>query len=137
VLSFHWFKHHLRFLLFAFFLVSQRPVSFRELFFGVCSAFTLLLRYLQVQINEPLSIVGSWYPRQLQGRRYAVLYSSVSLTGAFGGLLATGIHALDGTHGIAGWRFVMAFSEDNSIANARCSAGFSSLKVLSRPDLGF
>ncbi|KZV97993.1 MFS general substrate transporter [Exidia glandulosa HHB12029] len=50
--------------------------------------------------------IGSWYPRRLQGRRYAVLYSSVSLTGAFGGLLATAIHALDGTHGIAGWRWI-------------------------------
>lgn len=50
--------------------------------------------------------LGSWYPRHLQGRRYAVLYSSVSLTGAFGGLLATAIHSLDGAHGIAGWRWI-------------------------------
>ncbi|KAK7056734.1 hypothetical protein VNI00_002451 [Paramarasmius palmivorus] len=50
--------------------------------------------------------VGSWYPRHLQGRRYSVLYSSVSLTGAFGGLLATAIHSLDGNHGIAGWRWI-------------------------------
>jgi len=42
----------------------------------------------------------------MQGRRFAVLYSSVSLTGAFGGLLATGIHALDGTDGVAGWRWI-------------------------------
>lgn len=40
----------------------------------------------------------------MQGIRFGVLYSTVSLTGAFGGLLATAIHALDGTHGIAGWR---------------------------------
>ena len=51
----------------------------------------------------PLS-VSCWYPRTVLGRRYAVLYSSVSLTGAFGGLLATAIHGLDGTHGIAGWQ---------------------------------
>jgi hypothetical protein len=50
------------------------------------------------------NIVGCWYPRPMQGRRYAVLYSSVSLTGAFGGLLATAIHSLDGRHGIEGWR---------------------------------
>ncbi|KAA1477432.1 MFS general substrate transporter [Dentipellis sp. KUC8613] len=50
--------------------------------------------------------VGCWYPRQLQGRRFAVLYSSVSLTGAFGGLLATAIHTLDGAHGIEGWRWI-------------------------------
>lgn len=40
----------------------------------------------------------------MQGIRFGVLYSTVSLTGAFGGLLATAVHALDGTHGIAGWR---------------------------------
>jgi len=50
--------------------------------------------------------MGCWYPRSMQGRRYGLLYCSVSLTGAFGGLLATGIHALDGTHGIAGWRWI-------------------------------
>ncbi|OCH91971.1 MFS general substrate transporter [Obba rivulosa] len=50
--------------------------------------------------------LSCWYPRPMQGRRFAVLYSTVSLTGAFGGLLATAIHALDGTHGIAGWRWI-------------------------------
>ncbi|PIL32516.1 MFS general substrate transporter [Ganoderma sinense ZZ0214-1] len=48
--------------------------------------------------------LSCWYPRTLLGRRYAVLYSTVSLTGAFGGLLATAIHSLDGTYGIAGWK---------------------------------
>lgn len=42
----------------------------------------------------------------MQGRRFAFLYSTVSLTGAFGGLLATGINSLGGTHGIAGWRWI-------------------------------
>ncbi|KAJ3491628.1 hypothetical protein NLI96_g573 [Meripilus lineatus] len=50
--------------------------------------------------------IGCWYPRPLQGRRFAVLYCSVSLTGAFGGLLATAIHGLDGAHGISGWRWI-------------------------------
>lgn len=42
----------------------------------------------------------------MQGKRFAFLYSSVSLTGAFGGLLATGINYLDGTRGIVGWRWI-------------------------------
>lgn len=42
----------------------------------------------------------------MQGKRFAFLYSTVSLTGAFGGLLATAINSLDGTHGIAGWRWI-------------------------------
>nr|ANC28060.1 major facilitator superfamily [Polyporus umbellatus] len=50
--------------------------------------------------------LSCWYPRTVLGRRFGVLYSTVSLTGAFGGLLATAIHALDGTHGIAGWQWI-------------------------------
>ncbi|THH32690.1 hypothetical protein EUX98_g1541 [Antrodiella citrinella] len=50
--------------------------------------------------------MGCWYPRSMQGKRFGLLYCTVSLTGAFGGLLATGIHALNGTHGIAGWRWI-------------------------------
>ncbi|KDQ58537.1 hypothetical protein JAAARDRAFT_193095 [Jaapia argillacea MUCL 33604] len=50
--------------------------------------------------------MGCWYPRPMQGRRFAVLYSAVSLTGAFGGLLATAIHSLNGKRGIAGWRWI-------------------------------
>lgn len=42
----------------------------------------------------------------MQGKRFAFLYSTVSLTGAFGGLLATAINSLDGSHGIAGWRWI-------------------------------
>lgn len=42
----------------------------------------------------------------MQGKRFAFLYSSVSLTGAFGGLLATGINSLDGSHEMAGWRWI-------------------------------
>ena len=56
--------------------------------------------------NPRAAAVGTWYPRQLQGRRFSILYSSVSLTGAFGGLLATGLNKLDGSHGISGWRYV-------------------------------
>ncbi|KAI0078179.1 MFS general substrate transporter [Panus rudis PR-1116 ss-1] len=50
--------------------------------------------------------IGCWYPRSMQGRKFALLYCTVSLTGAFGGLLATAIHSLDGAHGIAGWRWI-------------------------------
>ncbi|KAL1942296.1 hypothetical protein VTO73DRAFT_6360 [Trametes versicolor] len=50
--------------------------------------------------------LSCWYPRSVLGRRFGVLYSTVSLTGAFGGLLATAIHSLDGTHGIAGWQWI-------------------------------
>ncbi|EIN13832.1 MFS general substrate transporter [Punctularia strigosozonata HHB-11173 SS5] len=50
--------------------------------------------------------IGCWYPRPMQGTRFAVLYSSVSLTGAFGGLLATGINSAGGSFGLAGWKWI-------------------------------
>ncbi|KAI0919969.1 hypothetical protein AcV5_001901 [Taiwanofungus camphoratus] len=67
--------------------------------------------------------MSCWYPRPMQGRRFAVLYSSVSLTGAFGGLLATAIHALNGTHGIAGWRWIF-------IVEGCITAGFGLLSFI-------
>lgn len=67
--------------------------------------------------------LSCWYPRHIVGRRFAVLYSSVSLTGAFGGLLATAIHALDGTHGIAGWRWIF-------IVEGVITAGFGLLAFI-------
>ncbi|KAI0357153.1 MFS general substrate transporter [Trametes cingulata] len=61
--------------------------------------------------------LSCWYPRSVLGRRFGVLYSTVSLTGAFGGLLATAIHALDGTYGIAGWQWIF-------IVEGSITAGF-------------
>ncbi|KAI9059481.1 MFS general substrate transporter [Trametes sanguinea] len=61
--------------------------------------------------------MSCWYPRSVLGRRFGILYSTVSLTGAFGGLLATAIHALDGTHGIAGWQWIF-------IVEGSITAGF-------------
>ncbi|KII90140.1 hypothetical protein PLICRDRAFT_53249 [Plicaturopsis crispa FD-325 SS-3] len=67
--------------------------------------------------------MGCWYPRPMQGRRYGVLYSSVSLTGAFGGLLATGLNAMNGIHGIAGWRWIF-------IVEGCITAGFGLLAMI-------
>ncbi|KAI0698001.1 MFS general substrate transporter [Cytidiella melzeri] len=66
--------------------------------------------------------IGSWYPRDMQGRRFAVLYSSNGNRAA-GGLLATAIHALDGVHGIAGWRWIF-------IVEGTITAGFGVLAYL-------
>ncbi|RDX50688.1 MFS general substrate transporter [Lentinus brumalis] len=66
--------------------------------------------------------LSCWYPRTVLGRRFGILYSTVSLTGAFGGLLATAIHALDGTHGIAGWQWIF-------IVEGCITAGFGLLAL--------
>ncbi|KZT72470.1 MFS general substrate transporter [Daedalea quercina L-15889] len=38
--------------------------------------------------------------------RVGIFYASASLSGAFGGLLATGIEKMDGVGGLAGWRWI-------------------------------
>ena len=40
--------------------------------------------------------ISLWYPRQMQAKRVAILYSANSLAGAFGGILAYGIEHLEG-----------------------------------------
>ncbi|EJD40791.1 MFS general substrate transporter [Auricularia subglabra TFB-10046 SS5] len=50
--------------------------------------------------------LACWYPRSMLGRRFAYLFTAVSITGACGGLLATAIYQLDGVRGIAGWRWI-------------------------------
>ncbi|KAI0641721.1 MFS general substrate transporter [Trametes meyenii] len=70
--------------------------------------------------------LSCWYPRSVLGRRFGVLYSTVSLTGAFGGLLATAIHALDGTHGIAGWQWIF-------IVEGCITAGFGLIAAVVMP----
>ena len=40
--------------------------------------------------------VSLWYPRQLQGKRIALLISIATVGGAFGGIFAYGIERLDG-----------------------------------------
>lgn len=45
-----------------------------------------------------------WYKRSEAQRRYSFLFSSVSLAGAFGGLLASAIGTMDGLRGYRGWR---------------------------------
>lgn len=42
----------------------------------------------------------------MQGRRYAMYYSAIPVTGAFGGLIATAINEMKNKRGIAGWRWI-------------------------------
>ncbi|CAK5275558.1 unnamed protein product [Mycena citricolor] len=44
-------------------------------------------------------------PHELQ-LRVGIFYASASLSGAFGGLLATGILSMDGLGGLAGWKWI-------------------------------
>jgi len=51
-------------------------------------------------------LTGMWYRRHEAQKRYTFFFSSTTLAGAFGGLLAAAIGKMDGVSGYAGWRWV-------------------------------
>ena len=51
-------------------------------------------------------LIGMWYRRSEAQRRYTFFFSSTTLAGAFGGLLATAIGKMDGMRGYQGWRWI-------------------------------
>ncbi|KAL9097201.1 MAG: hypothetical protein Q9165_000628 [Trypethelium subeluteriae] len=51
-------------------------------------------------------LIGMWYKRSEAQRRYSFFFSSTTLAGAFGGLLASAIGKMDGMRGYRGWRWI-------------------------------
>jgi MFS family permease len=51
-------------------------------------------------------LIGMWYRRHEAQRRYTFFFSSTTLAGAFGGLLASAIGKMDGLRGYRGWRWI-------------------------------
>ena len=51
-------------------------------------------------------LIGMWYKRSEAQKRYSFFFSSTTLAGAFGGLLAAAIGKMDGMRGYRGWRWV-------------------------------
>ena len=47
-----------------------------------------------------------WYKREEAQKRYTFFFSSTTMAGAFGGLLATAIGKMDGIGGYKAWRWV-------------------------------
>jgi MFS family permease len=47
-----------------------------------------------------------WYRRSEAQKRYTFFFSSTTLAGAFGGLLASAIGKMDGMRGYRGWRWI-------------------------------
>jgi MFS family permease len=50
--------------------------------------------------------IGMWYKRTEAQKRYSLFFSSTSLAGAFGGLLASAIGKMHGLAGYSGWRWI-------------------------------
>ncbi|EGC48927.1 MFS transporter [Histoplasma capsulatum var. duboisii H88] len=51
-------------------------------------------------------LLGMWYRRTEAQKRFSFFFSSTTLAGAFGGLLASAIGRLDGVRGFLGWRWI-------------------------------
>ncbi|GKZ33534.1 hypothetical protein AbraIFM66950_003438 [Aspergillus brasiliensis] len=51
-------------------------------------------------------LLGMWYKRSEAQKRFSFFFSSTTLAGAFGGLLASGLGKMDGVRGYGGWRWV-------------------------------
>lgn len=51
-------------------------------------------------------LIGLWYRRHEAQKRYTFFFSSTTLAGAFGGLLASAIGKMDGMRGYKGWRWI-------------------------------
>ncbi|KAE8137205.1 major facilitator superfamily domain-containing protein [Aspergillus pseudotamarii] len=51
-------------------------------------------------------LLGMWYKRSEAQKRFSFFFSSTTLAGAFGGLLASGLGKMDGIRGYRGWRWV-------------------------------
>jgi len=51
-------------------------------------------------------LIGMWYRRSEAQKRYTFFFSSTTLAGAFGGLLASAIGKMNGMRGYKGWRWI-------------------------------
>lgn len=51
-------------------------------------------------------LIGMWYRRSEAQKRYSFFFSSTTLAGAFGGLLASAIGLMEGMRGYRGWRWI-------------------------------
>jgi hypothetical protein len=54
-------------------------------------------------------LIGMWYRRKEAQKRYSFFFSSTTLAGAFGGLIAAGIGRINGAAGYAAWRWMCVF----------------------------
>jgi MFS family permease len=51
-------------------------------------------------------LISFWYKREESQKRFALYFSSVLISSAFGGLLASAISKMDGIRGLSNWRWV-------------------------------
>jgi MFS transporter, ACS family, DAL5 transporter family protein len=65
--------------------------------------------------------ITQWYKRHECGLRMALFFSAATAAGAFGGLLARGISAMDGILGRGGWSWIFILEGCLTLVVACCS----------------
>ena len=63
-------------------------------------------------------LIGMWYKRHEAQKRFTFFFSSTTLAGAFGGLLASAICKMSGMEGYSGWRWIFILEGE---LNQACS----------------
>ena len=56
-------------------------------------------------------LIAMWYKRAEAQKRYSFFFSSTTLAGGFGGLLASAIGKMDGMRGYSGWRWIFILGQ--------------------------
>lgn len=51
-------------------------------------------------------VISAVYPARSQGKRIAVLYITIAISGAVGGLFAYGVQSMGARHGLSAWRWL-------------------------------
>ncbi len=81
-------------------------VGFVKSFGGFAACRVLLGVFESGTFPGVFYLLAMYYRRCEAQKRYSFFFSSTCFAGAFGGLIAYGIHNLDGKHGLSGWRYI-------------------------------
>lgn len=65
-----------------------------------------LLEDADTNLSTGFYLLGMWYKRSEAQKRFSFFFSSTTLAGAFGGMLASAIGKMDGVRGYLGWRWI-------------------------------
>lgn len=75
--------------------------------YGQTIACRVLLGTFEAGLFPALTfVISQIYPAKSQGKRVAVLYITIALSGALGGLFAYGIQSMGSRHGLSAWRWL-------------------------------
>ena len=94
--------------------------------YGQAIAVRLLLGAAEAGLFPALTfVISSVWDRKSQGKRVCLLYASIALSGAFGGLIAYGIQSMGERRGLEAWRWL--FIIEGVISIVLCSIAWFTL----------